>query len=97
MIAVTGTNGKTSTVEFVRQLKAASGVRAASLGTLGVIAPGRAGGGGLTTPDPVALAETLAALAREGVRAAAIEASSHGLRPVPAGRRCVWPRPGSAI
>ena len=80
VIAVTGTNGKTSTVEFIRQLKAASGMKAASLGTLGIIAPGHAGGGGLTTPDPVALAETLAALAREGVQAAAIEASSHGLQ-----------------
>ena len=79
VIAVTGTNGKTSTVEFVRQLKAASGVAAASLGTLGVIAPGRSVDGGLTTPDPVALAQTLAVLARGGVRVAAIEASSHGL------------------
>lgn len=79
VVAVTGTNGKTSTAEFLRQFYAASGRRAASLGTLGVVAPSRAGGDGLTTPDPVALAETLAALAREGVEAAAIEASSHGL------------------
>jgi UDP-N-acetylmuramoyl-L-alanyl-D-glutamate--2,6-diaminopimelate ligase len=79
IIAVTGTNGKTSTVDFLRQLWEMSGRAAASLGTLGLIAPGRAGGGGLTTPDPVALAETLAQLAREGVRHAAIEASSHGL------------------
>jgi len=79
VVAVTGTNGKTSTVEFLRQIKQASGVAAASLGTLGVIAPGRDGGPGLTTPDPVALAETLAELARQGVRAASIEASSHGL------------------
>ena len=79
VIAVTGTNGKTSTAEFIRQLKAASGECTASLGTLGVIAPGRAGGGGLTTPDPVSLAETMAALARDGVTAAAVEASSHGL------------------
>ena len=79
VIAVTGTNGKTSTVEFVRQIKMAAGERAASLGTLGVIAPGRTGDGGLTTPDPVALAETLAGLARDGVTTAAIEASSHGL------------------
>ena len=78
-IAVTGTNGKTSTVEFIRQLKTAAGGRAASLGTLGVIGPGRAGGGGLTTPDPVSLAQMLAELAREGVETAAIEASSHGL------------------
>ena len=79
VIAVTGTNGKTSTVEFVRQIKAASGLAAASLGTLGVIAPGRDGGSGLTTPDPVVLAETMAELAREGVTVAAMEASSHGL------------------
>ncbi len=83
VIAVTGTNGKTSTAEFLRQILAGAGIPAASLGTLGVIAPGVApgveAGAGLTTPDPVALAETLAALARRGVRAAAIEASSHGL------------------
>jgi UDP-N-acetylmuramoyl-L-alanyl-D-glutamate--2,6-diaminopimelate ligase len=76
--AVTGTNGKTSTVEFLRQIMQATRP-SASLGTLGVIGPGHDGGSGLTTPDPVALAETLAALAREGVRFAAIEASSHGL------------------
>ena len=79
IIAVTGTNGKTSTVDFIRQLFAQAGMKAASLGTLGLIAPGHAGGGGLTTPDPVALAEMLAQLAREGVRYAALEASSHGL------------------
>ncbi len=78
VVAVTGTNGKTSTAEFLRQLMQPSRP-AASLGTLGVIAPGHAGGGGLTTPDPVALAQTLGDLAREGVQFAAIEASSHGL------------------
>ena len=77
--AVTGTNGKTSTAEFTRQLWAAAGLQAASLGTLGVIAPGFDPGGGLTTPDPVSLAEILAGLARTGVGRAAIEASSHGL------------------
>ena len=79
VVAVTGTNGKTSTVEFLRQIWALGGAAAASLGTLGVIAPGQAGGEGLTTPDPVALAATMAALARAGIRRAAIEASSHGL------------------
>ncbi len=81
-VAVTGTNGKTSTVEFLRQLWTLAGRPAASLGTLGVIAPGAAAGasgGGLTTPDPVVLANTLAALARHGVQHAALEASSHGL------------------
>jgi UDP-N-acetylmuramoyl-L-alanyl-D-glutamate--2,6-diaminopimelate ligase len=77
--AVTGTNGKTSTVDFLRQLWTLSGSCAASLGTLGLIAPGHPGGSGLTTPDPVALAEMLSDLAHEGVTHAAIEASSHGL------------------
>jgi UDP-N-acetylmuramoyl-L-alanyl-D-glutamate--2,6-diaminopimelate ligase len=79
IIAVTGTNGKTSTVDFLRQLWELSGRAAASLGTLGLVAPGHTGGSGLTTPDPVELAETLAQLAREKVRHAALEASSHGL------------------
>ncbi len=79
IVAVTGTNGKTSTVDFLRQLWGFAGLRAASLGTLGLIAPGHAGGSGLTTPDPVALAGMMAGLAAEGVRHVAIEASSHGL------------------
>jgi UDP-N-acetylmuramoyl-L-alanyl-D-glutamate--2,6-diaminopimelate ligase len=79
VVAVTGTNGKTSTVEFTRQLWASTGTSAASLGTLGLIAPGFDPGPGLTTPDPVSLAETLAGLARHGVNRAAMEASSHGL------------------
>jgi UDP-N-acetylmuramoyl-L-alanyl-D-glutamate--2,6-diaminopimelate ligase len=77
--AVTGTNGKTSTVDFLRQIWTLAGLPAASLGTLGVIAPGFADATGLTTPDPQVLAETLAALARSGVEHAAMEASSHGL------------------
>jgi UDP-N-acetylmuramoyl-L-alanyl-D-glutamate--2,6-diaminopimelate ligase len=77
--AVTGTNGKTSTVDFLRQIWTLAGRPAASLGTLGVIAPGFPSATGLTTPDPQVLAETLAALARSGVQHAAMEASSHGL------------------
>jgi len=79
VVAVTGTNGKTSTVEFLRQIWTLGGHAAASLGTLGLIAPGFPQGDGLTTPDPVSLAETLAALARAGIAHAAMEASSHGL------------------
>ncbi len=79
VVAVTGTNGKTSTVEFLRQIWTAGGQPAASLGTLGLIAPGFDPGPGLTTPDPVSLAETLARLARAGIQHAAMEASSHGL------------------
>ncbi len=79
LVAVTGTNGKTSTVDFLRQIWTASGRPAASLGTLGLIAPGFDRGPGLTTPDPVSLAETLAQLTRAGIQHAAMEASSHGL------------------
>jgi UDP-N-acetylmuramoyl-L-alanyl-D-glutamate--2,6-diaminopimelate ligase len=79
VVAITGTNGKTSTAEFLRQLWQLSGRAAASLGTLGLVAPGFAAGPGLTTPDPVALSNTLARLAQAGIQSAAIEASSHGL------------------
>jgi UDP-N-acetylmuramoyl-L-alanyl-D-glutamate--2,6-diaminopimelate ligase len=79
VLAVTGTNGKTSSVDFARQLLALAGRRAASLGTLGLVAEGFAPGESLTTPDPVALHGALAALARAGVTHLAMEASSHGL------------------
>ena len=79
IVAVTGTAGKTSVVSFARQLWAAAGLVAAQIGTTGVIAPGRAGEGSLTTPDPVGLHAMLDELAGEGVTHAAMEASSHGL------------------
>lgn len=78
-VAVTGTNGKTSTVDFLRQLWTLDGARAASLGTLGLIAEGFPPGPSLTTPDPVALHAGLAALARAGIDRVAMEASSHGI------------------
>lgn len=79
IVAVTGTSGKTSVAEFTRQLFAAAGRRAASLGTIGVVKPDGAAYGSLTTPDPVTLHETLATLAGEGITHLAFEASSHGL------------------
>ncbi|HEV7265365.1 MAG TPA: UDP-N-acetylmuramoyl-L-alanyl-D-glutamate--2,6-diaminopimelate ligase [Falsiroseomonas sp.] len=79
LVAVTGTNGKTSTVDFLRQIWAMAGTPAASIGTLGLVASGFPAGASLTTPDPVALHATLAALAKAGVTHAAMEASSHGL------------------
>ena len=79
VVAVTGTSGKTSVAEFSRQLFAAAGRKAASLGTIGVVKPDGAVYGSLTTPDPVTLHATLASLAREGVTHLAFEASSHGL------------------
>jgi UDP-N-acetylmuramoyl-L-alanyl-D-glutamate--2,6-diaminopimelate ligase len=77
--AVTGTNGKTSTVDFLRQIWATAGRKSASLGTLGAIWPGGAIDIGLTTGDPVQIHETLARFCADGVTHAAMEASSHGL------------------
>ena len=80
-VAVTGTNGKTSVATFCRQLFAALGHRAASMGTLGV----QASDGealtppGLTSPDAADVARLAAELADRGVMRWAVEASSHGL------------------
>jgi UDP-N-acetylmuramoyl-L-alanyl-D-glutamate--2,6-diaminopimelate ligase len=79
MVAVTGTSGKTSVAAFVRQIWAHAGKAAASIGTTGVVSPGRNEYGSLTTPDPVELHRLLAELAAAGVTHASMEASSHGL------------------
>jgi UDP-N-acetylmuramoyl-L-alanyl-D-glutamate--2,6-diaminopimelate ligase len=77
--AVTGTNGKSSVVEFVRQIWTHLCVRAASMGTVGIVAPSGQVKLAHTTPDPVALHRELARLKGEGVEHVALEASSHGL------------------
>jgi len=79
IVAVTGTNGKTSVSVFVRQIWASMGFRAASLGTIGVVGPEGAEYLAHTTPDPVQLAELAAKLRSDGVKHLAVEASSHGL------------------
>ncbi|MFV1919979.1 UDP-N-acetylmuramoyl-L-alanyl-D-glutamate--2,6-diaminopimelate ligase [Sphingomonas sp. MJ1 (PH-R8)] len=78
-VAVTGTNGKTSTVELTRQLWRMQGHHAASIGTLGVTTADDRVSTGLTTPDVVTFLSNVAGLAREGVTHVAFEASSHGL------------------
>jgi UDP-N-acetylmuramoyl-L-alanyl-D-glutamate--2,6-diaminopimelate ligase len=79
IVAVTGTNGKTSTVEMARQIWRMAGERAASIGTLGVTTQDGSISTGLTTPDIVTFLANLSGLAREGVTHVAYEASSHGL------------------
>jgi len=79
IVAVTGTNGKTSTVELTRQLWQMSGHRAASIGTLGITANDETVSTGLTSPDIVTFLANLGGLGREGVTHVAYEASSHGL------------------
>ena len=77
--AVTGTNGKTSTVELTRQLWRMAGEKAASIGTLGVTTSDEQVSTGLTTPDVATFLSNVSGLAREGVTHLAFEASSHGL------------------
>jgi len=79
VVAVTGTNGKTSTVELTRQLWRAAGHHAASIGTLGVTTAEDQVSTGLTTPDVATFLSNVAGLRREGVTHVAFEASSHGL------------------
>lgn len=83
LVGVTGTNGKTTTVGMLRHLLDGPDHRAASIGTLGVLAGslGEAvpGGAGLTTPGPVELQRVLRTLVDAGVRAVAMEVSSHAL------------------
>jgi UDP-N-acetylmuramoyl-L-alanyl-D-glutamate--2,6-diaminopimelate ligase len=78
-VAVTGTNGKTSVVNFVRQMWEAAGLPAASIGTLGVVSGARHTPLKHTTPDPVELHRLLAELEHDGFDHVALEASSHGL------------------
>ena len=81
LIAITGTNGKTSSADFTRQLWFLQNIKAAGIGTLGLtgvsfsdisLPP-------LTTPDPVSLSHTLATLEKRGIHHVVLEASSHGL------------------
>lgn len=80
VVAVTGTNGKTSTAHFAAQLWTALGKKSASMGTLGLVVEGKTRtASSMTTPDPVTLHRDLAALAQEGIETLCLEASSHGL------------------
>lgn len=86
VVAITGTNGKTSTAWWLAQALAAAGQPCGVVGTLGVGLPGPAHDAlrhmqptGLTTPDPVTLQAGLRRWADSGVKACAIEASSIGL------------------
>ncbi|MFL6761181.1 MAG: UDP-N-acetylmuramoyl-L-alanyl-D-glutamate--2,6-diaminopimelate ligase [Sphingomicrobium sp.] len=79
VVAVTGTNGKTSTVEMTRQIWRMSGHRSASIGTLGVTTSDDQVSTGLTTPDIVTFLNNMAGLKRLGISHVAYEASSHGL------------------
>lgn len=79
VLAITGTNGKTSTAWWLAHALQALGRRCALVGTLGVGEPGALEATGMTTPDPVLLQARLRDWADAGVQACAIEASSIGI------------------
>ncbi|GGX60968.1 UDP-N-acetylmuramoyl-L-alanyl-D-glutamate--2,6-diaminopimelate ligase [Litorimonas cladophorae] len=80
LVAMTGTNGKSSTVDFLRQIWVHAGLNAACFGTLGATSPAGYKPMTHTTPDALALHQTLSSLEKEGVTHVAMEASSHGLK-----------------
>ena len=79
IVAVTGTDGKTSVTHLIAAALERLGTPAGLVGTLGVGRPGQLRPAGHTTPGVLELHRHLAGLAREGCEAAALEASSHGL------------------
>lgn len=79
VLAITGTNGKTTVAHLVAQLLRHAGHKVATIGTLGLVTAEGRRAGTLTTPECVELHETLAQLAAEGHTHVAIEASSHAL------------------
>ncbi len=79
VLAITGTNGKTSTALWTAQALQAAGRRCGVIGTLGAGLPGALRSTGMTTPDPVRLHAELARMLHDGVLHCAIEASSIGI------------------
>lgn len=79
IVGVTGTNGKSSTVDFLRQIWEHAGIKGASIGTLGAIYAGETMDMGHTTADPVALHWMLTHLSVSECTHVAMEVSSHGL------------------
>lgn len=79
VVAVTGTNGKTSSTWWIAQALTALGQRCGVVGTLGIGSPPELVSTGLTTPDPVSLQAAFRRFADEGYRGCAIEASSIGI------------------
>ncbi len=79
IIAVTGTNGKTSVADFFYQILSLNKMRAASIGTLGIKYKNRITKTGLTSPGPIEIHKSLDNLKRNKIENVIIEASSHGL------------------
>ena len=79
VVAVTGTNGKTTTAWWLAEALGRLGLRCGIVGTLGIGTPGAMVFNGLTTPDPVLLQQQLRSFVDQGFAACALEASSIGI------------------
>lgn len=79
LVAITGTNGKTSTAWWLAQALARLGRACGLVGTLGIGTPGAMLATGMTTPDPVLLQQQLRSFADKGFSACVLEASSIGI------------------
>lgn len=79
ILAVTGTNGKSSIVNFLRQMWNFIGIKGASIGTVGIQTSNDVGEKSLTTPDAIDLHKNLQKLHSEGITNVALETSSHGI------------------
>lgn len=79
VVAITGTNGKTSCSHFIAQALSSLGCRCGVVGTIGYGAPGDLIESSMTTPDSIDLQDHLAYLVKKSCKVVALEASSHGL------------------
>ncbi|TAL75248.1 MAG: UDP-N-acetylmuramoyl-L-alanyl-D-glutamate--2,6-diaminopimelate ligase [Rhodanobacter sp.] len=79
IVGVTGTNGKTSTVQLLAQALTALGHRTATIGTLGTGLHGHLTAGARTTPDAISVHRLLAEFRAAGATHVAMEVSSHAL------------------
>jgi len=79
LVAVTGTNGKTTVSYLIEHLAQAAGKKVGVLGTIGCRWPGYVKEANLTTPDCLTIHESLAAMAAAGCDLAVMEASSHAI------------------
>ena len=79
MLAVSGTKGKTTTTYLVKSILEKMGLKAGLIGTIGSMIGEKTFSATLTTPDPIELHQTLAAMAKDGVQAVVMEASAHAL------------------
>ena len=80
ILAVTGTNGKSSVANFFYQILDLNGISSASIGTLGILSKNYKKKTSLTSMDPLSLHKNLELLAKKKINNVILEASSHGLQ-----------------